>query len=90
MRQTRRCKNTVVDVNKLKGAIVENGKTQQQVAEGIGIDRSTFYRKIKNGGDFSIGEVSKMVSVIPLTNEQAIQIFLNTKSHKCDKEKQMV
>ena len=76
----------MVDTNKLKGAIVENGKTQQEVAEEIGIDRSTFYRKMKSGGDFSIGEVSRMVTAIPLTNEQAIQIFLSTKSHKRDKE----
>lgn len=43
-----------IDVNKLKGAIGDKGKNQQDVAEAIGIARSTFYRKIKHFGDFSI------------------------------------
>lgn len=85
-RDKKEVKKHMVDTNKLKGAIVENGKTQQEIAEEIGIDRSTFYRKMKNGGDFSIGEVSRMVTAIPLSDDQAIQIFLNTKSHKRDKD----
>lgn len=67
----------MVDTNKLKGAIVASGKTQQEVAEKIGINRSTFYRKMKDGGNFSIGEVSKIAEVIPLTDAEAISIFFN-------------
>jgi len=67
----------MVDTNKLRGAIVANGKNQQQVAEEIGIDRSTFYRKMKSGGEFSVGEASKMAEVIPLTDAEAIAIFFN-------------
>lgn len=78
----------MVDVNRLKGAIVSNGKTQQVVAEQIGIDKSTFYRKMKNGGDFSVGEASKMAEVIPLSNTEAISIFFNNKvAKKRQKEK---
>lgn len=76
----------VIDKNKLRGLIVSKGKTQEKVAKAIGIDRSTFYRKMKNDGDFSIGEVTAMVNYIPLTNEEAIEIFLNSKSHKRDKK----
>ena len=66
-----------VDVQKLKGRIVEKGTTQEAVADSIGIDRSTFYRKIKNqGASFSIGEIHKIAAVIPLTKEEAIDIFL--------------
>lgn len=72
----------MVKVDKLKGAIVANGKTQEQVASEINIDRSTFYRKMAKGGAFSIGEVSRMVDTIPLTNEEAIDIFLDKKVHK--------
>lgn len=69
----------MIDVNKLKGAIVEKGKNQQDVAEAIGIARSTFYRKMKNGGDFSIEEAKKMAEFIPLTDAEAIAIFFNQK-----------
>lgn len=72
----------MVDTNKLKGVIVEKGKTQQTVAQEIGIDRSTFYRKMKNGGEFSIGEVAKMAEVIPLSDSEAITIFFNNKVAK--------
>lgn len=73
----------MINVNKLKGKIVENGKTQQEVAELIGIDRSTFYRKMKEGGNFSVGEASKMAEIIPLDNSEAIAIFFN--QHVADK-----
>lgn len=79
----------MVKVNKLKGAIVANGKTQDQIAAEINIDRSTFYRKMSKGGAFTIGEVSKMVESIPLTYEEAIDIFLDPKLHKCNLENQI-
>lgn len=72
----------MVDVNKLKGVIVEKGKNQQEVARQIGIDRSTFYRKMKNGGDFSIEEARKIAEAIPLTNVEAISIFFGSKVAK--------
>lgn len=78
----------MVDVNKLKGAIVANGKDQQQIAKEIGIDRSTFYRKMKEGGSFSVGEASKMAEVIPLTDSEAISIFFNSKVAETRQEKQ--
>lgn len=74
----------MVDLNKLRGKIVEKGLSQQELAVSIGIDRSTFYRKMKNGGDFSIGEVSKMSEAMNLTSQEAVEIFLSNKSHKCD------
>lgn len=75
----------MVDVNKLRGKIVEKGFSQQELAQSIGIDRSTFYRKMKNNGDFSIGEVAEIAKVMQLSNEEAIEIFLSKKSQKCDK-----
>ncbi len=72
----------MVDTNKLKGAIVANGKDQKQVAKEIGIDKSTFYRKMKEGGSFSVGEAAKMAELIPLTDAEAIAIFFNGKVAK--------
>lgn len=69
----------MINTNKLKGLIVERGTTQQAVADSIGIDRSTFYRKMKKGGDFSIEEAKKMKLEIPLTDQEAIEIFFGGK-----------
>ena len=67
-----------MQVNKLKGKIVESGKTLEYVASAIGIDRSTFYRKLKaHGNTFTVEEMNKMVQEIPLTTEEAKEIFLD-------------
>lgn len=65
-----------VNVEKLKLVIVEKNTTQESVADSLGIDRSTFYRKMKSSGKtFSVEEVQKMVDTIPLTSNEAVQIF---------------
>ena len=62
----------------LKGKIVERQTTQEAVADAVGIDRSTFYRKLKtNGMSFSISEAHKIVAAIPLTMEEAMAIFFD-------------
>lgn len=66
------------DMNKLRGKIVEAGKTQEAVADLVGVDRSTFYRKVKSDGEtFTVGEVHKLVTAIGLTQQEAVEIFLN-------------
>lgn len=68
----------VVNAQKLKGKIVEKSKTQESVADAMGINRSTFYRKMKNGGSgFTVGDIHKMIMYIPLTKEEAVDIFFN-------------
>lgn len=41
----------MINVNKLKGKIVEKGITVRILAKEIGVDQSTLYRKLKNNGD---------------------------------------
>ena len=49
----------MVNVNKLRGKMVERGVRSDCVAEQIGVSRSTFYRKLESdGGAFTIKEVS--------------------------------
>lgn len=68
-----------VNVNKLKGKIVEMNMTQENIADRMGIDRSTFYRKMKHDGNkFTIYEIHQMVDIIPLSKEEAVEIFLST------------
>lgn len=65
-----------MNMQKLKGLIVERETTQENVAHEIGIDRSTFYRKMKNDS-FTIREAKMIARVIPLSKDEAIEIFFN-------------
>ncbi|MGT2866628.1 XRE family transcriptional regulator [Streptococcus fryi] len=67
----------MVDVSKLKGKIVEKNTTQEALADEIGIDRSTFYRKMKQGGAFSVREANIIVSFLGLSEKEALSIFFN-------------
>ncbi len=65
----------------LKGKIVENGSTIESIAVDIGINRSTFYRKMKNKGNtFTVEEMNKIVSVLHLNEKEATEIFFDKKS----------
>ncbi len=68
----------MININKLKGKIVERGMNISILANEIGIDRSTLYRKIKNNGDdISIKEANLIVKVLNLTIDEANAIFFN-------------
>lgn len=55
---------------------MERETTQENVAHEIGIDRTTFYRKMKNGG-FTVKEAKMIANVLPLSKDEAIEIFFN-------------
>lgn len=69
----------LIDTQKLKGLIVERGSSQKKLAKDIGMDRSTFYRKMKNGGNFTVEEAKKIKKSVPLTDSEAIEIFFEQK-----------
>jgi len=49
----------------------------EDMARAIGVDPSTFYRKIKTDGvKFTVGQMHKIVEVLRLTKEEATSIFL--------------
>lgn len=71
-----------MNVNKLKGKIVEKEMSITQLAKEIGIDRSSLYRKLNNEGDtLSIKEANRIVEILGLTREESIAIFLTHLSH---------
>lgn len=65
-----------VDVAMLRGKIIEKGFTVETLAKAIGIDRSSFYRKLATMEKFTIGEARRIKVALDLTNEEAILIFL--------------
>lgn len=74
-----------INVNLLRGKLVEKGVKCEDMACEIGVDPSTFSRKMAKQGDtFSIAQVQKMVSVLQLTESEANAIFLQQDSQKCE------
>lgn len=68
----------MVNVNKLKGKIVEQQLTIEKMAELTGLDRSTLYRKLNANGDtISIKEADLIVKHLGLTKDEAVAIFFN-------------
>lgn len=61
----------MVDTNRLKGLIVQNQKTQEDVARHIGITPKTFYLKMKKG-IFGTDEVEKMINYLNIDDPVSI------------------
>lgn len=65
-----------VNVNRLKGKIVERGMSVAALAEKIGIDRATLYRKLENdGAGLLVRDANNIASVLGLTYDEAMSIF---------------
>lgn len=80
-----------VNTARLKGKLVERGLNQEKISKAIGMDRSTFSRKMRRGGMcFTISEMYKIVSELHITNEEACEIFLADDSRKCEKERMIL
>ena len=73
----------MVNINKLKGKIVECELSVTDLARRIGIDRATLYRKINSDGkNFTIEEADLISKELMLTSEEVTQFFLVNMSHK--------
>ena len=66
-----------MNVNKLKGKIVEKGLNIEGLAKLIGTDRSTLYRKLNASDKITIGDAIKIKNVLELTEVEATDIFFN-------------
>ena len=69
----------------LRGKMAELRISPEAMAEKIGVDASTFYRKLKTEGvTFTVGQMHKIVDVLGLSREEATSIFLWPNSQKCE------
>lgn len=67
-----------MNVEKLKAKLKEKKITDAQYANALGINISTLYRMYKAGGaKMSVGQMHQTVNFLPLTSEEAIDIFLS-------------
>lgn len=68
----------MVNTNKLRGKIVEKGSTVEAVAKAIGVDASTFYRRLQNNGEkFTIKEADDITRFLSLDLNEATSIFFS-------------
>lgn len=68
----------MVNIPKLRGKMVECGIKIEQMAEAIGVDRSTMYRKLNSDGEnISIKEASIMASKLNLSFDEVNSIFFD-------------
>jgi len=65
-----------MNINKLKGKIVEKEMNVETLASKIGLDRSSLYRKLNDCEKLTIGEVAKIKDALEMTDEDACEIFL--------------
>lgn len=54
-----------VDVNRPKGKTVECGLTGEKIAKALGIDQSTYYRKMGDGGGLALSQAITVSEVLP-------------------------
>lgn len=66
-----------MQLNKLKAKMVENGMNADQLADVIGVDRSSMYRKMNNFEKITIGEAKLIKAALAMSDEEAIHIFLS-------------
>jgi transcriptional regulator with XRE-family HTH domain len=62
----------MVDVNKLRGIIVEKGLTGEKVAEMVGMSKKTFYLRMKEA-KFNSDEMDKLIDILDI--DDPLRIF---------------
>jgi len=65
------------NITLLNEEITKRGLTISGLADSIGINKSTFYRKLKSGGsNFLLWEIESIAKELGLTKQVVIEIFL--------------
>lgn len=61
--------------NALRGKIVEKGMNIGQFCEAAGFARTTFDRKLNGRTEFSRNDISRIIEILQLTDEETRNIF---------------
>ena len=69
-----------MNVNMLKGKMIERDVSIDQLALKMGIHKSSLYRKLNpNGDQMTIKEANVCVTELSLTSTEAVAIFFDSK-----------
>ena len=60
------------DKNRFRAQIILAGMTAKELADKIGINESTLYRKINADGNFTREEIGKIVEILHIDNPKDI------------------
>lgn len=69
----------MINIKMLKAEMLMKDIKIPILAEKIGIDKTTFYRKISGKSDFTISEIYKIIDELKISNEKIVDIFFNQK-----------
>lgn len=64
---------------KFRGVSAERGVKMRTIAESLGIDPATLYRKVKGNSDFTRAEIQEIVKLLSLSAEEVQEIFFSEK-----------
>lgn len=65
-----------MNIDKLKGKLVEKKKTYEDCAKALNVSITTFSNKMNGRGSLYIEEVNTLSNYLELSNEEKIEIFL--------------
>ena len=69
----------MVNTGMLRKAIKEKGHTIESISRAIGMDDSTFYRKVNGGGGkFTLAEADAITAALGLESGEAQRIFFDS------------
>lgn len=75
----------MVNVQKLRGRMVEMSISADSLAKKIGINVGTLYRRFKNPDGFTVQEVYSIAEELQLSAQELDSIFFYSESRtKCD------
>ena len=65
----------MINSQKLKAKIVENGLSQEAVATRLGMSTATFNYRVNNKIEFKGSEIKMLIEIFHLTADELISIF---------------
>ena len=68
-----------MDKVELEVAVVRKGTSIPRLAEALGMNKTTFYRKLESG-KFDRGEIEGIRDALGLTNDDLLRIFFGGES----------
>lgn len=67
-----------MNTNLLRAKIIENGLNYSKIAEKLGINEATLYRKMSGKSDFNRNEIKVIKNELHLSNDEVDIIFFTT------------
>lgn len=68
----------MTDIDLLKSHIKDSGISVTNLCEKSGIDRATYYNRLKGKGEFTASEIVSLSNALRLTKPERDKIFLST------------